>query len=534
MPVTMARRGLLSPWRPLRATRQLHALMHWGTTLAGELVAAAARDPERPALIDERGVLTYAELNDRTDRLATALIPDGDGRRLRVGVLCRNHRGMIEALLACSKRGAEVVLLNTGLGTTQLRSVVRELWADIIVADAEFAAMLPRGRRPDTRVTAWPGEGAPREWPTIDQLIERTPACLLDPPSVQGRAVFLGSRAAGCPKVARRPPRPGFAPFAAMLSRIPVRCGETMLIQAPLFHAWGYSTLQLALALRATVVVGRDADAEQTLRTIEERGCTSLFTVPIMLQRILALPVATRTSYGTSSLRVTAVSGSRLSGELATDFMDAYPAHLCNVYGSTETGWVTIATSSELRAHPGTAGRPASGTAIAILDDEGRPVPAGATGRIFAGNGMRHEGYSAGVPREIRDGMICMGDVGHLDTAGLLHIEGRADEMITSGGENVFPSEAENVIARLPEVREVAVAGVPDHQYGRRLAAYIVTAPGEHLDADAVRAHVRDRLSRHPVLRDVHFLTDLPRDAMGKVLLHQLADTTARAADAGA
>ncbi len=534
VPLTMARRGLFWPWRPLRATRQLHALMHWGTTLAGELVAAAARDPDRPALIDERGVLTYAELNDRTDRLAAALIPIGDGRRLRVGVLCRNHRGMVEALLACSKRGAEVVLLNTGLGAAQLRTIVRELWADVIVADGEFAAMLPRGRRPTTRVTAWPGDGAPRDWPTIDQLIDRTPAPMLDPPPVQGRAVFLSSGTSGCPKAARRPPRPGFAPLAAMLSRVPVRVGETMLIQAPLFHAWGYSSLQLALALRATVVVGRHADAEGTLRTIEERGCTSLFTVPIMLQRLLALPAGTRTSYATSSLRVTAVSGSRLSGELATDFMDAFPMHLCNVYGSTETGWVTIATATELRAHPGTAGRPAAGSAIAILDDEGRPLPAGVTGRIFAGNGMRYEGYTGGVPLEVRDGMICMGDVGHLDDSGLLHVDGRADEMIISGGENVFPSEAENVIARLPEVREVAVAGVPDPHYGERLAAYIVTAPGEHLDADAVRSYVRDQLARHAVPRDVHFLTDLPRNAMGKVLLHQLADTTARAADAGA
>ena len=145
VPLTMARRGLLWPWRPLRATRQLTALMHWGTTLAGELVAAAARDPERVALIDERGALTYAELHDRTDRLAAALIPDGDGRRLRVGVLCRNHRGLVEALIACSKRGAEVVLLNTGLGAGQLDAVMRELWADIIIADAEFAdAAAPR------------------------------------------------------------------------------------------------------------------------------------------------------------------------------------------------------------------------------------------------------------------------------------------------------------------------------------------------------------------------------------------------------
>jgi acyl-CoA synthetase (AMP-forming)/AMP-acid ligase II len=530
VPLTIAKRGLLWPWRPLRATRQLSALMHWGTTLAGGLVSAAARDPDRPALIDERGVLTYAELNDRTDRLAAALIPDRNGRRLRVGVLCRNHRGLVESLIACSKRGAEVVLLGTGLGAGQMHAVMRELWADLIVADAEFGSLLPRGRRQITKVTAWPGDPGGDDalgGPGIDELIEQTPAPGLEPPSIQGRTVFLSSGTSGRPKGARRPPRPGFVPLAAMLSRTPLRVGETMLIEAPLFHAWGYSSLQIALALRATVVIGRRFDPELTLRTIQDRRCTTLITVPIMLQRILALPPRVRAAYDTSSLRVVAVSGSRLPGDLATDFMAAFSAQLFNVYGSTEAGWVTIATASELRAHPDTAGRPAIGAALAILDAEGRPVPPGTTGRIFAANGMRFEGYTGGMQPEMRDGMLCMGDIGHLDENGLLYVDGRADEMIVSGGENVFPSEAEDVIARLPQVREVAVTGVPDRQYGERLAAYIVMAPGGRLDADAVRGYVRNQLARYAVPRDVHFLADLPRNTMGKVMPYQLHDMAA-------
>jgi acyl-CoA synthetase (AMP-forming)/AMP-acid ligase II len=526
VPLTMVKRGLLWPWRPLRATRQLTALLHWGTTLAGELVSAAARDPDRTALIDEGGALTYAELHDRTDRLAAALIPDRGGRRRRVGVLCRNHRGMVESLIACSKRGAEVVLLSTGLGAGQLGSVMRELWADIVIADAEFMDMLPRGGRQVTRVTAWPGEGA--TGPTIDELIQRTPAPGLEPPSTQGRTVFLSSGTSGRPKGARRPPRPGFVPLAAMLSRTPLRVGERMLIEAPLFHAWGYSTLQVALAMRATVVIGRRFDPERALRAIEEHSCSTLTTVPIMLQRILALPASTRAAYDTSSLRMAAVSGSRLPGDLAAAFLDTFGADLYNVYGSTEAGWVTIADAAELRAHPGTAGRPAIGTEITILDDEGRPVPQGRTGHIFVGNGTRFEGYTGGMTIELRDGMLRMGDVGHLDENGLLYIDGRADEMIVSGGENVFPGAAEDVIARLPQVREVVVRGVPDREYGERLAAYIVTAPGQRLDADTVRGHVRDRLARFAVPRDVHFMPDLPRNAMGKVLPHELHEVATR------
>ena len=520
VPLTMARRGLLWPWRPLRATRQLTALLHWGTTLAGGLVSAAARDPGRTALVDEAGELTYAELHERTDRLAAALIPDCRGRRLRVGVLCRNHRGLVESLIACSKRGAEVVLLNTGLGPGQLNRVMRELWADIVIADAEFADLLPLGGRAFRKVTAWPGEGG--DGPTLEELIEATPAPGLEPPPTQGRIVFLSSGTSGRPKGARRPPRPGFVPLAAMLSRTPLRVGERMLIEAPLFHAWGYSSLQLALAMRGTVVLGRRFDPEQTLATVQRRSCTSLITVPVMLQRLLALPASTRAAYDISSLRVTAVSGSRLPGDLATAFMDAFPGDLCNVYGSTEAGWVSIATAADLRAHPDTAGRPASGAVVAILDAAGRPVRRGETGRIYAANGMRFEGYTGGVPVETRDGMLFMGDVGHFGDDGLLYVDGRADEMIVSGGENVFPSAAEDVIARLPQVREVAVTGVPDEEYGERLAAYIVTAPGARLDADTVRGHVRDRLARYAVPRDVHFRVHLPRNAMGKVVPHQL------------
>jgi acyl-CoA synthetase (AMP-forming)/AMP-acid ligase II len=531
VPLTIAKRGLLWPWRPLRATRQLNALLHWGTTLAGGLVAAAARDPDRTALIDEQGSLTYAELHERTDRLAAALIPDCRGRRLRVGVLCRNHRGLVESLIACSKRGAEVVLLNTGLGPGQLNTLMRELWADIIITDAEFAGLLPRGGRQFTRVTAWPGEpgggdGRP-SGPTLEELIERTPAVGLEPPPIQGRIVFLSSGTSGRAKGARRPPRPGFVPLAAMLSRTPLRVGDRMLIEAPLFHAWGYSSLQLALAMRGTVVIGRRFDPERTLATIQQHKCTTLISVPIMLQRILALPERTRAAYDTSSLRIAAVSGSRLPGDLAPAFMDAFPVELCNVYGSTEAGWVSIATGSELRANPDTAGRPASGAVVAILDADGRPVPKGATGRIFAANGMHFEGYTGGVSVETRDGMLFMGDIGHFDAHGRLYIDGRADEMIVSGGENVFPGAAEDVISRLPQVSEVAVTSVPDPEYGERLAAYIVTAPGERLDADTVRGHVRDQLARYAVPRDVHFRAQLPRNPMGKIVPYQLREAAA-------
>jgi acyl-CoA synthetase (AMP-forming)/AMP-acid ligase II len=518
VPLAMFRSGLLRPWRPFRTIRQLIALKRWGTTLGGELVSAAARDPDRVAIIDDLGTLTYRELNDRTDRLAVALISEQHGPRPRVAILCRNHRGLVEALIACSKRGAEVVLLNTGMAAPQLHAVLNELWAELIIADAEFASVLPLRRGKTTVVTAWT-DGVREHGPTIDDLVEQTPAERPTPPWIQGRTIFLSSGTTGRPKGARRPPRPGIMPLASMLSRIPLRVRETMLIEAPLFHAWGYSALQMALALRATVVLSRRFEPETTLAAIRAHRCSALFTVPIMAQRILDVQ-----GHGeVPSLRVAAVSGSRLPGTFATAFMNTFGVRLYNVYGSTEAAWVSIATHKDLAAHPDTAGRPPAGTVIAILDDRGRPVPAGRVGRIFAGNEMLFEGYTGGSPLEMRDGLLSTGDVGHLDSAGRLYIDGRQDDMVISGGENVMPSEVENVLVQLPQVREAVVRGVPDQEYGQRLAAYVVVRAGQLLDAEMIRTHVREQLARYAVPRDVYFLDDLPRNATGKVMARELA-----------
>jgi acyl-CoA synthetase (AMP-forming)/AMP-acid ligase II len=280
--------------------------------------------------------------------------------------------------------------------------------------------------------------------------------------------------------------------------------------------------LQAAIPLRATIVLRSRFDPEQTLRTIEATRATALVAVPVMLQRILDLPETVRRGYDTSSLRIAALSGSALPATLATAFMDEFGDILYNLYGSTEASWVTIATPADLRAHPDTAGTPPPGTKVAILDEAGRPVPPGTTGRIFAANELLFAGYTSGETREMRDGLMSLGDVGHLDADGRLFVRGRDDDMIVSGGENVFPAAIEEVLEKLPQVREVAVVGVPDDDFGQRAAAYIVLRDGETLDADAVRAHVREHLARFAVPRDVHFLDALPRNATGKILRRAL------------
>jgi acyl-CoA synthetase (AMP-forming)/AMP-acid ligase II len=508
--LTLARRGLLAPAAPHRVAAQLNALRVWGFGLAGELRQATARDPDRTALIDEaRGEISYHELLARSEALARALrARHGIGAGDRIGILCRNHHGPVETLLAGTMLGADSVLVNTGLSTPQLAVVAAEQRLRLLVHDDEF-----------TDRVAGLSAGLPRvNEAGYADLIDRAPPGQLRPPVRPGRTIVLTSGTTGAPKGARRRTPGGFGPLVSIIGRIPLRARDRVLIAAPIFHTWGYAALQVCLALRATVVLRRRFDPAETVAALTRHRCDGLFAVPVMVQRLLEVPPPE----APHPLRVVALSGSALPGGLATRFMDAYGDVLYNLYGSTEVSWASIATPADLRAAPNTAGRPPRGTRLAILDERGNPVPRGEVGQIFVGNDMLFEGYTSGAGQELRDGLLATGDLGHLDEAGRLHVDGRVDDMIVSGGENVFPAGVENLLADLPQVREVAVIGVPDADFGARLAAYLVLHPGAELDADAVREHVRRNAARFAVPRDVVFLAELPRNATGKVSTRDL------------
>ncbi|MCI4063594.1 AMP-binding protein [Micromonospora sp. R77] len=508
---TLTRRGLLTPGRPIRVASQLGALRKWGWSLAGELRQAAARDPGRVAVVDEQGVeLTYQELLDRAERLARSMraglgVRTGD----RIGVLCRNHHGLIEAIVAAMLLGADAVLVNTGLSAAQLATVAEEQSLRVLVHDTEFAE----------RVLGLPADVSRVDERAHEELIAGAlPGDQLTPPERDGRTIVLTSGTTGAPKGARRPTPHGFGPLVSIIDRIPLHARDVVMIAAPLFHTWGYAALQVAFALRATIVLHRRFDPAATLAALAAQPCDALFAVPVMLQRLLEVPPPTPRP----PLKVVAVSGSALPGGLATRFMDGYGDVLYNLYGSTEVSWASIAGPADLRAAPTTAGRPPHGTRLEILDDADRPVPQGRVGRIFVGNEMLFEGYTSGARRETHDGLLDTGDLGRVNADGLLFVDGRADDMIVSGGENVFPSEVEDLLTRLPQVREAAVIGVPDPEYGQRLAAFLGLHPGETLDPEAVREYVRHYLARFSVPRDVIFVKYLPRNATGKVLGREL------------
>jgi acyl-CoA synthetase (AMP-forming)/AMP-acid ligase II len=519
---TLLGTGMIAPVRPDKALRSLAALRRWGPTPAAAYTGSAIRYPNVPAIADERGTLTFAEVHRRTNALAHALaragIAEGDG----VAIMARNHRGFIEATVACSKLGASALYLNTAFAGPQIADVLSREDPIAVIYDEEFSGLVDEGAGGRIRLISWRDRARSGESePALEDLITGGDTSELDAPAQSGRVVILTSGTTGAPRGAARPQPDTIEPAAALFSKIPLKARETTMIAAPMFHSWGFAHFTLALPLASTLVLRRKFDPEETLRAVAQHRATALALVPVMLQRILDLGEEVIARYDTRCLRVIALSGSALLGELATRAMDVFGDVLYNLYGSTEVAWATIATPRELRAAPGTAGTPPLGTVVKLLDVEGREVPRGESGRIFVANEMMFEGYTGGGGKEIIDGLMSTGDMGRLDEQGRLFVEGRDDEMIVSGGENVFPREVEDLLAGHSAIREAAVVGVEDEEFGQRLRAFVVRRD-EGLDEQAVKDYVKANLARFKVPREVIFLGELPRNATGKVLKREL------------
>jgi acyl-CoA synthetase (AMP-forming)/AMP-acid ligase II len=521
---TLAEAGILRPTRPDKALRIANALRRWGPTPAAGYTAAAIRDSDATAIVDELGTLTFDAVHRRTNALAHALsdagVKEGDG----VAIMCRNHRGFIDTTVACSKLGAHALYLNTAFAGPQITDVVKREKPIALVYDEEFEELTRDAGERRKRFIAWhDGSTKPKD-PLLEDLIEAGDPGDVVPPAAKGRVVILTSGTTGTPKGAQRKQPESLAPAAALFSKIPLHAGERTMIAAPMFHSWGFAHFTLAMGLGSTLVLRRKFDPEDTLSATAQHECTALVVVPVMLQRILELAPETIEKYDLSALRVIAASGSSLPGDLALKVMDRFGDVLYNLYGSTEVAWATIATPEDLRAAPGTAGRPPRGTVVKLLDEEGNEVGDGETGRIFVGNEMAFDGYTGGGNKQDVGGLLSSGDVGHFDADGRLFIDGRDDEMIVSGGENVFPREVEDLLADHDAVDEVAVIGVEDEQFGQRLKAFVVVTRGAKVGPDELKDHVKANLARYKVPREIEFLDELPRNATGKVLKRELAE----------
>ena len=521
---TLVGAGIVRPDRPDKVLRIGLALWRWGPTPAAGYTAAAIRYPDEPAIVDELGTLTFAELNRRTNGLAHALADRGIGEDDSVAVLCRNHRYFIDATVACSKLGAHCLYLNTAFAQPQIEDVVVREKPIALIFDEEFTELIGDAGKRRKRFIGWTDGETDHSDPILEDLIQGGDTEDVVPPSEPGRVVILTSGTTGTPKGASRKQPDTLDPAAALLSTIPLKARGTTMIAAPLFHSWGFAHFTLGLGLSSTLVLRRKFEPEGTLSATAQHQATALAVVPVMLQRILELPQETIAQYDLSALKVIAASGSALPGELAVKVMDTFGDVLYNLYGSTEVAWATIATPEDLRAAPGTAGRPPRGTIVKLFDEKGHDVGDGETGRIFVGNEMLFEGYTGGGGKDVIAGLMATGDVGHFDSDGRLFVDGRDDEMIVSGGENVFPREVEDLISDMDGVDDVAVVGVDDEQFGQRLKAFVVKGGGGKVTEDAIKSHVKSNLARFKVPREVEFLKELPRNATGKVLKRELVE----------
>ncbi|WP_232680298.1 AMP-binding protein [Nocardioides sp. R-C-SC26] len=520
----LVRSRMFTLMRPDKYLGFVRTLRAQGTNATTSFSLAAIRSPHGIGIIDERGSLTWRELQVRADALAVALTDLVGSRPETVAILCRNHRGFVDALIANSRLGGQALLLNTGFSGPQLADVMEREGARVILYDEEFAGIVAdaRERIPGlVEVLGWvDDEVATHPHPTIEELLGRY-AGRHQRPQFGSRVVLLTSGTTGTPKGAKRAGG-GTDELAGMIERIPWLAEETVVVAAPMFHAWGFGQLVIGATMTCTVVMRRRFDPESTLALVDEHRATGLSVVPVMLERIVDLPDEVLDRYSLASLRFVSASGSRMRPDAVTAFMDRFGDVVHNSYNATEVGQISVALPADLRHAPDTAGRAVRGTLLRVVDDEGRDVATGAVGRIVVHGVSPFEGYTTGATKDFLGDYMVSGDVGRLDEAGRLYVVGRDDDMIVSGGENVYPIEVEKTLGAHPDVREVVVIGVDDEAFGQRLAAYVVPVPGTSPDVDALRGHVKATLAGYKVPRDVVLLDELPRNASGKVMVREL------------
>jgi fatty-acyl-CoA synthase len=511
--VALVRAGMFRPQRPARQRRIVRAMRDYGPFGATPRIAAVCHG-ERTAVIDDRGRMTFAELDEQVDRLAGALSARGLTAGSTVGILCRNHRGPLVVAFAASRAGLSAVWLNTSFSARQAAEVAAREGVDLLVHDGSLA---------DVAAGIEPRYGRVNAEEELDAVIasgspEPPPA-----PARPGRIVLLTSGTTGTPKGAPRAEPRSLSIPGALLQRMPMRARETTVIGPPLYHGTGLTLALLSIALGSTLVLRRTFDPRQFLADSERHRATTWCVVPIMLQRVLALGDDEVRGRDLRPLRVVFCAGSQLPADVARRTSDLLGDVVYNLYGSTEVSVATLATPDDVRRAPTSVGRPALGTRVEVLDEHGAPVRRGATGRVFVGAVSPFEGYTGGGGKEIVRGLMATGDLGHFDVDGRLHIDGRDDEMIVSGGENVFPREVEELLLTHPAIADAAAIGVADEEFGQRLRAFVVRGPGASVDAGQVQAFVRENLARYKVPREVVFLDDLPRNPTGKVLKRELA-----------
>lgn len=487
----------------------------------------ARRHPKRAAVIDDEGELTFGELDAAAHAVAHELLTMGVRGGDGVGILARNHRWFLVALYGAARVGARIILLNSEFSGPQIKEVSEREGAKVIIYDDEYTAAVAHaepelgklralGVNPDSDKPS----GSTDE--TLAEVIARGNGRPAPKAGKHPSIIILTSGTTGTPKGANRAAPPSLAPIGGVLSHVPFKAGEVTSLPAPMFHALGFLHATIAMMLGTTLVLRRRFKPATVLEDVEKHQVTAMVVVPVMLSRMLDHLEQMKPKPNLSSLRIVFVSGSQLGAELASRALKDLGPVIYNLYGSTEIAFASIARPKDLSINPSTVGPVVKGITVKIIDDNGNELPQGQVGRIFVRNTFPFKGYTGGGGKQIIDGMLSSGDVGYFDEHGLLYVSGRDDEMIVSGGENVFPAEVEDLISGHPDVIEATALGVEDKEWGARLKAFVVKAEGANLDEDSIKTYVKEHLARYKVPREVVFLDELPRNPTGKILKREL------------
>lgn len=530
--------GVGAPVRPSRIASFVKSARN--TQLGPHLAVMlhAVTHPDKEAIVEygADGVrrTTWGELDALVNRLAHALVARGVRGGGRVAVMLPNGTEYLIVQQALARLGATAVQIGFRLKAGEIAYILSNAEPVATVVHAEHLAAM-RAARAESRTTTpmlvVGGDddafGDDDDWDRA--LAEASPEL---PPRASGGdgggVIVYTSGTTGKPKGANRAWRKtGLESVADMMLQVGMRADDRHLVVCPLYHSAAPAFVAIMLSLGATVVLMNHFDAEAALDLIQRERVTCSLMVPTMLVRMANLPQATRDRYDTSSLRWVMSGAAPLTTEAARRFMDAFGPLLWNFYGATETGLVTLAGPGDHVGRPGTIGRMLRGNEIRLLGDDGRDVPRGEIGELYARNSTLISGYhrnAEATSSAQRDGFFSVGDLGRVDADGYYFLESRKHDMVISGGVNIYPREIEDHLHAHPAILEAAVIGVPDPEWGETLRAFVVVRDGERVSEAEVIAFCREGLADFKRPRQVTFLPELPRNPTGKVLKRELRE----------
>ncbi len=512
------------------AIKLIEVLRHYKIGPGVAHTIAAARHPSKPAVVMGQRFLSYAELDEMINRFANILLARGIRPRDRVTLMMRNSPEYVALFFALFRIGAAAVHASFHLKPRELSYLLRHSESRAVLFGASQAEVVREtmakgaGIPPARCLCVEPVEG----FEDLETLARDTPAAMPKVPrQTMAHNFVYTSGTTGNPKGAVRDVnKDSMANFFNILEVTPFHHDDRHLIVCPIYHSGAQAFMMLNTAIGATLYLLAEFEAETVLRTLCEARIDSVFLVPTMIARILDLPEETLRRYRPRHLKALFSGAAPFPVSLRDRALAYFGDVLYDFYGSTEAGWVTVANSEEMRRKRGTVGRPIAETEVVILDEAKNPLPPGEIGELFVRNTMSMEGYFKDPGAIDRyEGFLSVGDLAWIDEEGYIFLAGRKTNMVISGGVNVYPAEIENVLERHPDIKDVAVIGVPDEEWGEVLVAfYVPTHPETPPTDEALKAFCKEHLANFKVPKRFHPLDEIPRNPTGKVLKRLLRE----------